>query len=331
MVVTLQQLGYFLAAVERGSVSAAAEACFVSQPSLSEQLRRLERNLGATLFVRTNRGLVLTDAGRLLVPRAERAVAAARDAEEAVRAAGQILSGTVAFGTFSTAHHHLLGAAIAEFRRRHPGVRLRIVSRNSTEVADAVRRGELEAGIVALPVDERGLEVGRRVWTTEAVYVTADRERLRGEPRSIQQLAAAQLVLPEAAAGDADPSRRRLQERARAAGVRLDPVVEVESVAAALDLVVRGVGDTIASVDLIGVLGLEGARRARPPRAAPRRALRAHHAPRQRAVGRHRRARRDRRGAARPRARAIGSPYGSGRRSVLDAARRVAHPDGHDR
>ena len=57
MVVTLQQLRYFLAAVERGSVSGAAEACFVSQPSLSEQLRRLEQGLGVALFVRTNRGL----------------------------------------------------------------------------------------------------------------------------------------------------------------------------------------------------------------------------------------------------------------------------------
>ena len=84
--------------------------------------------------MRTNRGLVLTDAGRLLVPRAERAVAAARDAEEAVREAGAIVSGTVAFGTFSTAHHHLLGAAIADFRRQYPGVRLRIISRNSTEI-----------------------------------------------------------------------------------------------------------------------------------------------------------------------------------------------------
>ena len=80
-------------------MSGAAEACFVSQPSLSEQLRRLEQGLGVPLFLRTNRGLVLTDAGRLLVPRAERAVAAARDAEEAVRDAGAIVSGTVAFGT----------------------------------------------------------------------------------------------------------------------------------------------------------------------------------------------------------------------------------------
>jgi LysR family transcriptional regulator, cyn operon transcriptional activator len=230
VVLTLQQLRYFLAAVERGSVSAAAEACFVSQPSLSEQLRRLER--------------------------AERAVAAARDAEDAVREAGAIVSGTLAFGTYSTAHHHLLGAAVAEFRNRYPGVRLRIMSRNSTETADAVRRGDLEAGLVALPVDDRGLVVGDRVWTTEAVYVTADGARLRGEPRTIQQIAAAQLVLPEALAGDEDPTRRRLRDRAADADVRLEPVVEVESPAAALDLVVRGVGDSVLARTLIDDLGL---------------------------------------------------------------------------
>jgi DNA-binding transcriptional LysR family regulator len=256
VVVTLQQLRYFLAAVERGSVSAAAEACFVSQPSLSEQLRRLEQGLGVALFVRTNRGLVLTDAGRLLVPRAERAITAARDAEQAVREAGAILSGTVAFGTFSTAHHLLFGAAIAAFRRQYPGVRLRIVSRNSTAIADAVRRGELEAGLVALPVDDRGLVIGERVWESQAMYITADRERLGGEPRSIHQLAASQLILPEVLAGDEDPTRRRLQERADEAGVRLEAVVEVESSAAALDLVVRGVGDTVTLVALIEDLGL---------------------------------------------------------------------------
>jgi DNA-binding transcriptional LysR family regulator len=88
------------------------------------------------------------------------------------------------------------------------------------------------------------------------VYATADRDRLRGAPRTIQQLAAAQLVLSEAQAGDEDPTRRRLLDRAADAGVRLEPVVEVESGSAALDLVLRGVGDTVVSAALIAELGL---------------------------------------------------------------------------
>lgn len=68
---TLRQLAYFLSAVEHGSFSAAAEHEHIAQPSLSEQIRRLEHELGATLFVRTNRSLRLTDIGRLLVPLAK--------------------------------------------------------------------------------------------------------------------------------------------------------------------------------------------------------------------------------------------------------------------
>jgi len=74
--ITLQQLRYFLSAVEHGSLSAAAAAHFIAQPSLSEQIRRLEQQLGISLFIRTNRKLILTDAARTLIPYAERAIGA---------------------------------------------------------------------------------------------------------------------------------------------------------------------------------------------------------------------------------------------------------------
>ena len=77
---TLQQLTYFLAAAEHGSFSAAAESLFMAQPSLSEQIRRLEAELGVPLFVRIGRGLRLTEAGRLFMPHAERTAEAAREA-----------------------------------------------------------------------------------------------------------------------------------------------------------------------------------------------------------------------------------------------------------
>ena len=74
---TLQQLQYVLAAIEHGSFSAAADALHLAQPSLSEQIRRLEAELGVALFVRGGRRLVLTEAGEALRPEAERTVAAA--------------------------------------------------------------------------------------------------------------------------------------------------------------------------------------------------------------------------------------------------------------
>ncbi|MGW6903083.1 LysR family transcriptional regulator [Streptomyces sp. NPDC054940] len=251
---TLQQLTYFLAAVEHGSFSAAAEALYIAQPSLSEQIRRLEHSLGVPLFVRTNRKLVLTEAGHLLLPRAQHALAAAKEAEESVRGVRTLTGGTVTFGTFSSARHLLLSDLIADFRTRHPRVRVRVVGLNSSEVADAVRDGTLEAGLVSLPVDDRGLDVTSIVWTCEAVYLSADPARCTA-PVTAERLAEAPLILPEARWGNADPTRRRLLERVQKAGLTLTPVVEVESPALAIALAARGVADTVGSLPLAHCLG----------------------------------------------------------------------------
>ena len=152
--ITLQQLQYFLSAVEHGSLSAAAEAHFIAQPSLSEQIRRLESQLGTALFVRTNRKLILTEAAQMLIPHAQRTLAAAEEAAQAVSPIRNLTGGTVAFGTFSSAHHFLHTDLVADFRALHPLVSIRLVGLNSVSVADGVRDGELEAGLVALPVDD---------------------------------------------------------------------------------------------------------------------------------------------------------------------------------
>src|SRR3954453_7360976 len=122
---TLQQLTYFLAAADHGSFSAAAESLHMAQPSLSEQIRRLEAELGVPLFTRAGRRLELTEAGRLLLPHAERTLDAAREAAESVREGRDRAGGTVTFGTFGSAHHYLLGGLVAEFRSKHPSVRVR--------------------------------------------------------------------------------------------------------------------------------------------------------------------------------------------------------------
>ena len=92
----------------------------MAQPSLSEQIRRLEAELGVPLFARAGRRLELTEAGRMLHPQAERTLDAAREAQESVREVRDVTGGTVAFGTFGSAHHYLLGGLIEEFRRRYP-------------------------------------------------------------------------------------------------------------------------------------------------------------------------------------------------------------------
>jgi DNA-binding transcriptional LysR family regulator len=243
---TLRQLRYFLRAVETGSFSAAAAAEYVAQPSLSDQIRRLERSLGAVLFVRTNRQLQLTDVGRLVVPLAQQTVRSAEDLTSAARLASSLAGGEVSFGIFSSAHRYLLAPLVAEFRALHPKVRVRIVGLNSAEVADSIRDGRLEAGLVQLPIDDKNLTVSEPVLTDEVVYVSAYPPNT-ASPVTIADLAQSTLILSEVHWRAEDPLRRGLQERAREAQVTLQPDIEVEFQEAAIVLAASGVGDTLAS------------------------------------------------------------------------------------
>ena len=99
----IQQLQYVLAAYELGSFTAAAEALHLAQPSVSEQVRRLEDELGVQLFRRVGRGLVPTEAGRTLRPHAEAVLGAVDAARESVVAVRELRGGTLSFGTLSTA------------------------------------------------------------------------------------------------------------------------------------------------------------------------------------------------------------------------------------
>jgi DNA-binding transcriptional LysR family regulator len=238
---SLQQLRCFCAALELGSFTAAAEALRVSQPAVAEQIRKLEQALGSDLFVRAGRGVVPTDAGRAFAEHATRSLRAVEDAADSVGELTALRSGTVAVGIFGEPSAWRVDELVAAFLRRHPEVSVRLVGRNSSAIVGRVRRGELEAGVVLLPIDD-GLDV-RPIVRDEVLYVSASLERTR-QPVTIEQLAAAPQVFYDAESGDNDPIRRQLAERAQALGVHLQPKVEVELKDIALRLVAAGIGDT---------------------------------------------------------------------------------------
>lgn len=241
---TLRQFEYFLRTVDEGSFAAAAAKEHMAQPSLSEQIRRLEHLLGTKLFVRTNSRLRLTDVGRQLVPKAKAAIDAAAEVSRAAKITTDLSGGEVSFGSFRSAQHYLLTPLILAFNKRFPNVRVRVVGLNSSDVADAIRQGELEAGLVELPIDAHGLHVSHAVLSDDVVFISAHRERTR-RPVSITTVAAMKLVLAEASWGSRDPMRRALVDRAREEGVEIDPFIQVEYGDAALEIAAQGEFDTV--------------------------------------------------------------------------------------
>jgi DNA-binding transcriptional LysR family regulator len=242
---TLQQLRYLVAAADLGSFSGAAAQLHLAQPSVSEQVRALEGELGVALFVRAGRRLQPTEAGRTLLRHARRVLAAVEDAQRAVADVREVLTGTVTLGIFGTASYYLVADVIEQFRRRYPGVRVRLVGENSAQVADDVRSGRIEAGLVFLPIDDDGLTV-RPIRQDQALYASTRLARVR-EPATIERLVEVPLVLAFATHGSRDPTRRQLAERAQRAGLVLAPTIEVEELDAALDIAARGLADTVVS------------------------------------------------------------------------------------
>jgi len=239
---TLQQLRYFVEACRTGSFTAAADALYVAQPSVGQQIRRLEQEVGARLFVRTGRRLELTAAGETLKANAERVLAALEATEASMQVSRNLKGGTASLGTFGTAQQYLVKDVVTSFVARHPDVNVRVVGQHSSEIIEQVREGELEAGLVTLPVDRPSLTV-EPVMSDEVLYAALpgrDTER----PMPIERLAQTRFIAWPAVIGWRDSIRRQLKQWADEKKVTLEAPVEVENLESALDLAAVGLGGT---------------------------------------------------------------------------------------
>lgn len=246
---TLTQLRAFLHAANLGTFTAAAGALGTTQPTVSELVHKLEIECGVEFFVRAGRRLRLTAAGTELLTWAQRVIEGVEGAEQALDAMRGLTGGVASFGVLRNASYYFLSDLAERFHQERPAVRLRLVGQNSFQVAEGVRSGELEAGLAMLPVPDEGLRV-TPLLRDEVLWVSADAGRTR-QPMTMNKIPAAPLVLYDAHYGANDPTRRQLAERAQRYGIRLEPLIEVENVDAALALVARGIGDTMVSRSIV--------------------------------------------------------------------------------
>lgn len=241
---SLHQLRCFLATYEHGSLTGAAEQLGYAQPSVSEQVRGLEKTIGAPLFRRVGRGVVPTTVAEALRPHAERTLAAAEDARRAAQSVVALETGTIRFGMFGTARLYASAGLVADVLERHPGVRVELVGQNSSDVLEDLRRGRLEAAMIAMPqISSEGMEV-IPVARDELVYISADPERL-ASPVTAARLAQAALVMPETTWRAVDSTRIVLRRMLHEAGRNPQTRIEVEDVETAVELVGLGLADSV--------------------------------------------------------------------------------------
>jgi len=241
---SLHQLTCFLSVYEHGSLTRAAEELGYAQPSVSEQIRSLERTLGVQLFRRVGRGVVPTTVAETLRPHAERTLAAAEDTRRAAQQLRSFETGTIRFGMFGTARLYAGAGLVADVLARHPGVRVELVGQNSREVAEELRRGRLEAAMIAIhSVESEGMEV-TPVARDEIVYVSNDPAQL-ASPVTAKRLSEATLVMPETTWRATDSIRIILRQMLHETGRNPPTRIEVEDVEIAIELTGLGLADTV--------------------------------------------------------------------------------------
>ena len=243
--IEFRHLRYFIAVAEHLNFSRAAEALGTAQPSLSQQIRRLEDEVGVELFARDKRQIALTPAGeeflseaRDLVAQLDSAVGHAREAERGLR-------GELRIAYTPTAMLCTLPATIREYRNGHPNVRISLDAMPPSAIFDALRKGEVDAGVLLEQgdgVSQPGIEV-RRIGTLQTGVAVPASHRLAGR-RSIriEEIGSDTLILyARRLAGVYDAALALCRER----GFTPAKIEEADRVESLLGLVAAGEGVTI--------------------------------------------------------------------------------------
>jgi DNA-binding transcriptional LysR family regulator len=239
--VELTPLRYFRAIAQAGHMTRAAEKLGVTQPALSAMLKKLEREVGTDLVVRTGRGVELSEAGRVFLTHADDSV---RSADQAVASVRQLLGlerGTLRLGGGATAITYLLPPVVSQLRRKHPGLRFFVREAGSSAVAQSVLSGELDVGIVTLPITLPGADDLVRVplVTDEFRLIVPTNHRLRkSDSFRWKDLQGEPVVAFEAGSA----VREVIDRAARDTGVTLDIVMELRSIESIKQMVQAGIG-----------------------------------------------------------------------------------------
>ncbi len=238
----------FVAVADAGAVTSAAERIGITQPALSRRITQLEEHLGVELLVRGRKGAQLTEIGRLVEAEALGLIARYDRMREMVASHQRLEGGTVRIGGGATAVSFILPEAIAAFRAAHPQVRFHLREAGSSEIAQDVVAGQLELGVVTLPVRDHELLVtplvnDRIVLVARRDHPLVGRRRIRVSDLSDQAFVAFE-------AGSA--LRQIIDSRLREAGVETNVVMELRSIPAILRMVA-----TTGNLAFVSQLGMQ--------------------------------------------------------------------------
>ena len=234
----------FLAVAEAHSLSRAAISLGLTQSGISRQIASLESSLNARLFERTGRGVVLTQAGRELLPYAQSILKQAREVESRLADMRRMPSGRVVIGVTPTVAQMVTAPLIAASRQRYAGISLLVMESSAAVIGEWLAEGRADLGVCYAPPEQFGATLDGEKLLDDALGLVSRATALSatgGEPVSLREAARLPLILPSPGNG----MRKRLDAEAEAAGIRLNVVMEVDSPATIYTAVSSGAGHTV--------------------------------------------------------------------------------------
>jgi LysR family nitrogen assimilation transcriptional regulator len=244
----LKQLDSFVHVAELGSFSKAAQVLDIAQPALSRQVRDLEIELRENLFLRTGRGVALTDAGQRLFDHGVAILQLVANAREDLGTNRDKPVGRVTVGLPPSMGRLLTVALIDRFQKQFPQARLAIVEGLSTHIVEWITTGRIDVGLSYNPQTQPGLEITPLLEEPLGLVSRAakgSRSRGRPLPLPMKELPGYPLIVPERA----HAMRRLLETQAALAGIKLDIAWEVSSITSIIDLVCTGHGHAVLTAN----------------------------------------------------------------------------------
>lgn len=233
----LAHLESFVEVARTGNVSRAAEALFLTQPALTARLKSLEGDLGVELFVRSARGMKLTDAGRAFLPYAQRTLGLVTEGRQVIADLREGATGELVIGAAPAVSTYLLPTVLKTFRTTHPSVRLGVRTGHTEEVLEMVLRHEVHVGL-GRPIRHPEVEL-IPVFEDEMLLVVSRRHPFAARTKvRMDELASQRLILFDRTSSYHELTSSLFRE----AGVVPASVMELDNVEAAKKMVQQGLG-----------------------------------------------------------------------------------------
>ena len=236
--VKLELYRVFREVAEAGNISLAAENLYLSQSAVSQSVKQLEQQLGTRLFLRSPRGVTLTEDGRLLFEYVRSAMGLLETGEDKLQQSRTLQAGTLVIGASDTVTSQFLLQHLDAFHRRYPNIHIRIISGRSYKVLGLLRAGRVDIAFASAPGDADDLEHIPCFETHSCFVVAPDYPCDFTRAYTTEEIAAFPLILLEKKAS----SRTYLEKYFLQSGVRLTPEIELGARSLLVDLAKIGFG-----------------------------------------------------------------------------------------